>query len=237
MWRSIRFRLTGRVFKKNKQNWGLWGKLHWRWILFERLWSPFHPALFVLCPGFEGSICERNVDDCPNHNCQNGGICVDGVNTYNCRCPPQWTGTYCGKHFSVGWTRFTGMKCRISGLLSPYNSSCKWLDVVHICTLFCSLGDRCQWILQKIVYIKATTKRGNFPLHCSALQPYMHVIFTDKSCGSWAAMQCDSELHCCLYGLACKRVYISQKYKAWLFYYNCVLLWCFDTFGGIFDVG
>lgn len=132
---------------------------------------------------------------------------------------------------------FTGMKCRISGLLSPYNSSCKWLDVVHICTLFCSLGDRCQWILQKIVYIKATTKRGNFPLHCSALQPYMHVIFTDKSCGSWAAMQCDSELHFCLYGLAWKRVYISQKYKAWLFYYNCVLLWCFDTFGGIFDVG
>ncbi|PNI26472.1 NOTCH2 isoform 6, partial [Pan troglodytes] len=30
-------------------------------------------------------------DDCPNHRCQNGGVCVDGVNTYNCRCPPQWT--------------------------------------------------------------------------------------------------------------------------------------------------
>ncbi|XP_010714209.1 neurogenic locus notch homolog protein 2 [Meleagris gallopavo] len=45
--------------------------------------------------GFEGNICEKNVDDCPNHNCQNGGICVDGVNTYNCRCPPQWTGQFC----------------------------------------------------------------------------------------------------------------------------------------------
>lgn len=22
----------------------------------------------------------------------NGGICVDGVNTYNCQCAPEWTG-------------------------------------------------------------------------------------------------------------------------------------------------
>ena len=49
---------------------------------------------FLLLPGFEGSTCERNIDDCPNHRCQNGGVCVDGVNTYNCRCPPQWTGMY-----------------------------------------------------------------------------------------------------------------------------------------------
>ncbi|KAL2301728.1 hypothetical protein Nmel_011120 [Mimus melanotis] len=43
-------------------------------------------------PGFEGTVCGHNVDDCPNHKCLNGGVCVDGVNTYNCRCPPQWTG-------------------------------------------------------------------------------------------------------------------------------------------------
>lgn len=44
--------------------------------------------------GFTGQNCEENVDDCPGHGCQNGGTCVDGVNTYNCRCPPEWTGTY-----------------------------------------------------------------------------------------------------------------------------------------------
>uniref|UniRef100_A0A673C0G3 Neurogenic locus notch homolog protein 2-like n=1 Tax=Sphaeramia orbicularis TaxID=375764 RepID=A0A673C0G3_9TELE len=43
-------------------------------------------------PGFEGHNCENNVDDCPGHKCMNGGICVDGVNTYNCQCPPEWTG-------------------------------------------------------------------------------------------------------------------------------------------------
>lgn len=29
----------------------------------------------------------------------NGGICVDGVNTYNCQCPPEWTGTSYDKYF------------------------------------------------------------------------------------------------------------------------------------------
>lgn len=46
-------------------------------------------------PGFRGHNCEENVDDCPGHKCMNGGICVDGVNTYNCQCPPEWTGKYC----------------------------------------------------------------------------------------------------------------------------------------------
>lgn len=49
------------------------------------------PLIFL--PGFEGHNCENNVDDCPGHKCMNGGICVDGVNTYNCQCPPEWTGT------------------------------------------------------------------------------------------------------------------------------------------------
>lgn len=49
------------------------------------------PLIFL--SGFEGHNCENNVDDCPGHKCMNGGICVDGVNTYNCQCPPEWTGT------------------------------------------------------------------------------------------------------------------------------------------------
>ncbi|KAF5910919.1 hypothetical protein HPG69_000883, partial [Diceros bicornis minor] len=66
-------------------------------VLWEKSRSPLlyensSFSLVLLLPGFEGSTCERNIDDCPNHKCQNGGVCVDGVNTYNCRCPPQWTG-------------------------------------------------------------------------------------------------------------------------------------------------
>lgn len=42
--------------------------------------------------GFSGQNCEENIDDCPDHRCLNGGTCVDGVNTYNCQCKPEWTG-------------------------------------------------------------------------------------------------------------------------------------------------
>uniref|UniRef100_A0A3B3ZAP4 Uncharacterized protein n=1 Tax=Periophthalmus magnuspinnatus TaxID=409849 RepID=A0A3B3ZAP4_9GOBI len=40
---------------------------------------------------FNGTNCENNIDDCPGHQCANGGTCMDGVNTYNCQCPPEWT--------------------------------------------------------------------------------------------------------------------------------------------------
>lgn len=52
----------------------------------------FRPLSFSRSPGFNGLHCEHNIDDCPGHNCQNGGVCVDGVNTYNCQCPPHYTG-------------------------------------------------------------------------------------------------------------------------------------------------
>ena len=57
-------------------------------------------GLLAPAAGFTGQNCEENIDDCPGNNCKNGGACVDGVNTYNCRCPPEWTGAYTGQ---PGW--------------------------------------------------------------------------------------------------------------------------------------
>lgn len=74
-----------------------------RFILILDFFFPFPEANFPivrkaklspsLLSGFEGHNCEINIDDCPDHMCMNGGTCVDGVNTYNCQCPPEWTGT------------------------------------------------------------------------------------------------------------------------------------------------
>lgn len=52
----------------------------------------WHHSRHLLCAGFTGQNCEENINDCPGNNCKNGGTCVDGVNTYNCQCPPEWTG-------------------------------------------------------------------------------------------------------------------------------------------------
>ena len=36
-----------------------------------------------------------HIDDCVNHTCANGGLCVDGVNSYSCSCSAGYTGERC----------------------------------------------------------------------------------------------------------------------------------------------
>lgn len=50
-----------------------------------------------LCPpGFAGPLCEVNLDDCLEHQCQNGAMCVDGINSYKCVCrDPTTSGEFC----------------------------------------------------------------------------------------------------------------------------------------------
>ncbi|XP_078382582.1 uncharacterized protein LOC144665249 [Oculina patagonica] len=53
-------------------------------------------AFRCLCSaGFEGELCEKDVDDCASGPCQNGGSCSDKVNGFNCSCQPGFTGTQC----------------------------------------------------------------------------------------------------------------------------------------------
>ena len=36
-----------------------------------------------------------DIDDCLIHTCANGGLCVDGINTYTCNCSAGYTGERC----------------------------------------------------------------------------------------------------------------------------------------------
>ena len=36
-----------------------------------------------------------DIDDCVNHTCANGGLCVDSVNSYSCNCSAGYTGERC----------------------------------------------------------------------------------------------------------------------------------------------
>ncbi|VDK22366.1 unnamed protein product [Taenia asiatica] len=45
--------------------------------------------------GFEGKVCEREINDCKGSPCQNGGVCEDLVDDFRCNCPPGWKGTFC----------------------------------------------------------------------------------------------------------------------------------------------
>jgi hypothetical protein len=46
-------------------------------------------------PGYTGKDCSLEINECEDSPCLNGGFCIDGNNTFNCRCLPRHTGKYC----------------------------------------------------------------------------------------------------------------------------------------------
>ena len=49
-------------------------------------------------------LCVRNllfffvdINDCLHHQCKNGGVCKDGINSYTCSCPQYHSGSKCEK--------------------------------------------------------------------------------------------------------------------------------------------
>ena len=83
-----------------------------------------------LPPGFSGSLCEVNDDDCASSPCPSSSVCVDGVNSYTCICADDKIGDGCykgergggGGRELVGWGEGGGggERERVDGV----NSSC-----------------------------------------------------------------------------------------------------------------
>ncbi|XP_076841773.1 protein jagged-2 isoform X2 [Brachyhypopomus gauderio] len=46
-------------------------------------------------PGFTGTYCHENINDCESSPCFNGGTCLDGVGSFQCLCPDGWEGPLC----------------------------------------------------------------------------------------------------------------------------------------------
>lgn len=85
--------IVKRAFSCSKK--GPWGFREF-WLLYDYSWGKKYCLIIgIFLLGFRGKNCEENIDDCIPHACLNGGTCVDGVNSYTCSCPAQWTGDSC----------------------------------------------------------------------------------------------------------------------------------------------
>lgn len=48
-------------------------------------------------PDYHGTLCELKYDDCESKfaNCENGGTCIDGIDSFTCACPIFYSGRFC----------------------------------------------------------------------------------------------------------------------------------------------
>lgn len=76
----------------------------------------------VCLPGFTGSYCEHNINECDSKPCLNGGTCQDSYGTYKCTCPQGYTGLNCQVWEAwVGAAVGSGGHCTPAGaLLGPH---------------------------------------------------------------------------------------------------------------------
>ncbi|XP_062900253.1 cubilin isoform X2 [Mobula hypostoma] len=55
----------------------------------------FSSYICICHPGWTGTHCTQNIDECASNPCKNGGNCTDGINGYSCTCTQDWTGPEC----------------------------------------------------------------------------------------------------------------------------------------------
>lgn len=60
-----------------------------------------HPVCYCV-PDYHGALCELKYDDCESKfaQCDNGGTCIDGINSFTCSCLPNYSGPMCEYSFT-----------------------------------------------------------------------------------------------------------------------------------------
>ena len=58
--------------------------------------DPSNNSFVCNCPdGFDGDLCENDINDCKENPCANSGMCIDRINSFVCKCADNWGGHLC----------------------------------------------------------------------------------------------------------------------------------------------
>jgi len=82
----------------------------------------------VCVPGWTGTHCERDINECAFLACMNGGTCRNTPGSFTCECTPGWTGRNCELDVN---------ECLIPGICSP-NATCT--NTIGTYTCACNQG-------------------------------------------------------------------------------------------------
>ncbi|XP_034952216.1 protein eyes shut [Chelonus insularis] len=76
-------------------------------------------------PDYHGQLCELRYNDCESKfaHCENGGTCIDGINSFTCSCPPAFTGETCSDHIPTSATEVDTIDISKPGLLTTTTTS------------------------------------------------------------------------------------------------------------------
>ena len=81
-------------------------------------------------PGYDGNLCDVDIDKCSPNPCQNGGSCTDGINSYNCSCATGYTGANCETNID---------DCSPN----PCQNGTRCVDMINAYTCICDPGHDC----------------------------------------------------------------------------------------------
>ncbi|CAH1794302.1 unnamed protein product [Owenia fusiformis] len=135
-------------------------------------------------PGYSGSFCQHNIDDCVGHLCENGATCVDDIGNYSCTCTPGFENTMCNVNIN---------ECQDGGCVANGTKNCTDLIDDFECT--CRQGYTGRFCQVDI------NECDSFPCRHNAS---CHDLVNDYSCTcqeGWTGKQCDDIIQTCTPGL------------------------------------
>ncbi|XP_063909759.1 protein crumbs isoform X3 [Zophobas morio] len=144
--------------------------------------------------GYDGKFCERDIDDCdtPTGNpCQNGGVCMDGINRYDCNCSGTgYYGLLCEMDINECQNSENpcGSQGKCENLPGTYRCSC---DDKNKCGHFCELDNPCEHVKPCVegVCVPLCTDKADYICQCKD-------NYTGKNCNEYKVSGAQRSEHC-----------------------------------------